>query len=161
MALNAVCQDILWNIDIISALQVHETLLVFGNKLQIDNRRLQSLRRKFSDDSRDKIIAAISNTISLCMEVLSSYQYNYHIKDHTNTELSDSIYVNITDIENRTDNFLIGLKNLSTFERYTNDVSFQIQIGHRIREIRKIKEKCVYIKDIFNKSKNSTLFLKK
>jgi hypothetical protein len=155
MALNTLFKDIIWNLDTICSIDNHQTLLVFGDKLNFDDRLFQSIRRAMTDDGRSQIVSAIDKTLTLTNELLTSYKHSNYIQPsikytyQEQMDIAENINNNVTEIENKKDNVVTGLQVLSTFERYTSDAAFQIKIKSFIQNINKIYEKCTNLRQIY------------
>ena len=149
MALNTLFSDIIWNLDTISFIENHQTLLVNGDKLCFDDRFLQSLMRIVTDDGRQQILAAIEKTYLMTHELLNSYQHSTYLQPYQGTlyqekvDIADNINHHLSEIESKRDQVIKGLQILSTFERYTMDSSFQIKIKKFISQTINISRKCV------------------
>jgi len=151
MALNLIFSDVIWNLETISSLDNHQTLLVFGDKLNFDNRLFQSVRRTFTDDSRTQIASAIEKTLALAKEIFTSYQSCVYMNPTTlrcqeQDDVADNIVNNLKLLESKKDGFLRGLQILSTFERYKGDPSFQIKIGLFTTNIKALADKCAVLR---------------
>lgn len=154
MALATVCSDILWNLDILAAVNVHQTLLVIGDRLEFDKRPVQWLWRRISGDSREHVLHAIDRTFGMCEELLQSYRYTIcnecmqslatrtvanEMELNEQAEIVSQIYYNLSTVIQRIDPVIRGLRTLSTFERYTEDRSFQNKIARSIDRIKQWK----------------------
>lgn len=147
MSLATVVSDILWNLDIISSIGSHQTLLVDGDKLGFDTRYMQWLRRPMTGDSREEILHAINKTFKLFEEVLHSYQCNSYINNaishvhQEQLEIADNILTNLKNLMKRKDKVVQGLITLSTFERYNNDSGFKIEMKRFEERMMKLYQK--------------------
>lgn len=134
MALAILASDILLNLDILGSITNHQTLLVEGDRLRFDTRYMQWMRRPLTGDSREQIKAAIDKTLSMCEELLHSYQCNTYVvcpdahhMQHEQTMIVTQIADTLNNIVARKARVVSGLEILNTFERYTHDPEFRIQ----------------------------------
>ena len=154
MALKTVVIDIMWNLDIIGSLTNHQTLMVDGDRLQFDTRYVQWLRRTVTIDSRERILNAIRKTFDLCEEVVHSYQCNIYIKGipeehlchHEQLEIISNILENLQSFINRKKMVVEGLNVLCTFERYSQDTAFRIEMGRFMDRMQKLCRRCEGLK---------------
>lgn len=151
MALNTLCLDILWNLEILKSLEPNNTLLVIGDRLSFDNHRFQSIRRTWSGNSRSQIIGAINKTINLLDELLVSYQYCVYLQpqlpfptkhSQEQTDITEKIHDNLKAIFDKQDGVNQGLETIKKFERYTNDIAFIIDIDNAKASLQKLMGKC-------------------
>lgn len=150
MALAIVASDVLLNLDIIGSITNHQTLMVEGDRLRFDTRYIQWVRRPLTGDSREQIKAAIDKTLSTCEELLHSYQCNTYVIGSDASKMQHEQIMIVTNIADTLHNIVIrkgkvaaGLEILSTFERYTHDPEFKIQMsrfGERMLRICKWAE---------------------
>ncbi len=178
MALQTVVNGVLWNLDVLSNITSHQTLLVQGDKLDFDNRYLQIIRRPLTQDSRSSILQAIQRTFQICEEVTQSYVYvlnsdsnrlrNEKTEAFTSSEAQSiwlqnqefdtaiSIFDNLKKIIERETNVVSGLQALSNFERYAEDKAFKIEMKSFIEKMRRIARRCqnilVSMRTIYNSS---------
>jgi hypothetical protein len=153
MALSVVVGDVLWNFDIIASINIHQTLLVDGNRLNFDNRYFQFLRRPLTGDSRDLILQVIEKNFTVCEEILHSYQCNMYINEKDENKLHQeqkeivgTIYDNLNHFIERKSKVINGLKILATFERYNDDPSFRIEMKRFVDRLEKLIKKCEALK---------------
>lgn len=161
MALQTVVADVLWNFDVISSVDSHQTLLLDGDRLQFDTRYAQWLRRPISGDSRKQILVVLERTFARCDEVLHSYQCNTYIGSATSGLLQEQrmIVTNISDtlhsILKRQEPVIKGLKTLGTFERYSVDSAFSIGVTRFVEHMQRICRWCeTLLGTISGKSEN-------
>ena len=150
MALSAVASDVLLNLDIIGSISNHQTLMVEGDRLRFDTRYIQWARRTLTGDSREQIKAAIEKTLLTCEELLHSYQCNTYVVcpetakiQHEQAMIVTAIADTLSNIVTRKAKVMAGLEIPSTFERYTHDPEFRIQMtraGDRMARICKWAE---------------------
>jgi hypothetical protein len=156
MALNTLFKDIIWNLDTICSIDNRQTLMVFGDKLNFDDRLFQSIRRAMTDDGRSQIVTVIEKTLTLTNELLTSYKHSNYIQPsmkytyQEQMDIAENIANNVTEIQNKKDNLIKGLKFLSTFERYKSDAAFQIKIKNFIGKINRIFKKCENLINIYD-----------
>lgn len=136
MALASVASDVLLNLDILGSITNHQTLMVEGDRLRFDNRYVQWVRRPLTGDSRDQIKCAIEKTLTIAEELLHSYQCNTYVvhpdlerMQHEQTMIVTTIFDTLTNVVARKAKVMAGLDILSTFERYTHDPEFKIQMS--------------------------------
>jgi len=153
MALTTLFDSLLWNFDIIGSINIHQTLLVNGDKLNFETRYFQFVRRALTSDSREQILQAIDKTFSSCEEILHAYQCNMYVNSdqveqlhQEQLEIVSTIYDNLNNFVARKANVIKGLNVLSSFERYNNDPSFRIEIKRFTERLEKIIKKCEQIK---------------
>lgn len=148
MALKSLTGDILWNFDILGSIDLHQTLLVDGDRLNFDNRYLQSVRRTISQDSRDHVLRVIQKTFDQCEELLHAYQCNVYCHQQRKElkqeqlDIVTTIHDNINHILSRKQRLIDGLTNLASYERYANDSAFKIEIQRFLDRVEKICKKC-------------------
>lgn len=150
MALAVVASDVLLNLDILASISNHQTLMVEGDRLRFDTRYVQWARRTLTGDSRDQIKNAIEKTLLTCEELLHSYQCNIYVispdtskMQHEQTMIVTNIADTLHNIVARKAKVIAGLDILSTYERYTQDPEFKIQMtrfGERVLRICKWAE---------------------
>lgn len=175
MAVQTVVNDILWNLDIISAVTTHQTLMVYGDKLEFDARYLQHLRRHITNDSRQLILHTIQKTFSLCEEIIQSYQYvlsSESLKSicidsptvhdsvwlqNEQIDIANSIYDNLQNFIQRKAGVIQGLKTLSNFERYNMDTSFKLEMNRLIEKTEKFTRKCDVLLSKMRKTYKNTI----
>ena len=143
MSLNLVFKDVMWNLNTISSVDNHQTLLVVGNKLHIDTRLFQFLRRNWNNNNRENIINIINHTLDMENEIIDSYQHSSF--KHTQHDTAKEITSNLLDLAKEKNNFVSGLRVLSSFERYDKDAAFQIKINRIVDRVDKLSEKCLVI----------------
>jgi hypothetical protein len=134
MAVPTIVSDILLNLDILGSITNHQTLLVEGDRLRFDLRYAQWVRRPLTGDGREQIKTVIEKTFSICEEILHSYQCNSYITNpdivnHEQTMIVNNISDTLNNIVTRKTKVIQGLETLSTFERYTGDPAFKIQMS--------------------------------
>jgi hypothetical protein len=139
MALNIVFDDILWNLDTICRITNHRTLLVTGNRLSLDDRILQGLRRPFTFDSRDSTLDAIANTLNTCREAINSYRFSVYLNPPPDAYLEQkhvakTMVGHLQEVLTRQEDVATGLTTLGTFERYIHDTKFQIKMAGFIKQ---------------------------
>ncbi len=154
MSLDTLCTDILWNFEILSSLEPNQTLLVSGDRLSFDTRRFQSLRRALTDDSRTQIVTTINKTLTLLGEMLTSYQYSVYLQppvggyvghgsaSQERFDTTERMYDNLETIVSKYEGVVKGLNVVKTFERYTKDVGFLIDIERIKVDLGKLIAKC-------------------
>lgn len=147
MALQSVVGDILWNLDVVGAIDNHQTLLVQGDRLAFDTRYFQFIRRPVSGNSRQQILTTLEKTFILFEEVIQSYQSNNYVNSSTpltseQIEVADNIMCNLKNLIHRQALVIHGLTTLSTFERYNQDSSFKLEMNRFIERISKLCRKC-------------------
>lgn len=147
MALSCIVSDIFANLDILIAIEPHQTLLVNGDKLGVDGRYFQSLCRAWTRDSRDSILHAIQKTLLHWEEVLCAYHNCIRLEQSKSGtgEQSDTlqeVYDYLIQMQNRRELVVRGLNRLTTFQRYAHDTTFKIDIQRFIVRIQKLTRKC-------------------
>lgn len=157
MALAVIVSDALLNLDILGSITINQTLMVDGDRLRFDTRYAQWFRRSVSGDSRQQIQNAIEKTFTIFEELLHSYQCNIHIiqpdtpnMKHEQAMIVTRIADTLKSICARKTKVIEGLDKLSTFERYSGDSEFKIQMtrfGDRMQNISKWAEKLLGIID--------------
>ena len=156
MALKTLFQDIMWNLNTLSSIDNHQTLLVTGDKLNFDTRFFQSIRRALSEDGRKNVLNAIEKTLYLSDELLSSYQHSHYLcpgripQHEEEKEMANHMLTHILEIESKKEKVIEGLEKLATFERYQADASFQISISNFKNKIHQLYLKCVEIRHKYN-----------
>ncbi len=149
MALSNIVNNIFASLDILVALDSHQTLLVNGDRLAVDSRYFQSFCRAWTRDSRDSILHSINRTLLHWDEVLQAYANT--IRLHTNQktpELSDmlmDVYDYLVRMQSRRDKVIQGLTRLTTFQRYAHDTAFKIDVQCFIDKIQKLVRKCDFL----------------
>ena len=158
MALNTLFHDISWNLDTIKSITNHQTLLVVGDKLNLDDRYIQSIRRSFTFDSRKQILQVIEKTLVSTRELLISYQHSTYLQQSSSThvyqeqiDVAENIYANVQELLHKKDGVLQGLQILATFERYTKDTAFQIKIQNFSKHVQSLHQKCLQLKQRYEK----------
>lgn len=135
-------KDILWNFEILSMIENHQTLYVEGDKLYIDDRRFQFIIRAFCGDSRNKIVAVIKKSLEMYDEIMTVYKLLYTNSKNNdlnrNNDLNEKIVSNLNQLSEKTESVKNGLSTLATFSRYNKDLSFQISMKNFISEIDKL-----------------------
>jgi hypothetical protein len=153
MALSTVVADVMWNFDIIGSINIHQTLLVNGDKLNFENRYFQFIRRTITSDGREQILQTIDKTFTICEEILHSYQCNMYVNTEQfenlhqeQLEIVSTIYDTLHNFIDRKKSVMNGLKVLSSFERYNDDPAFRIEIKRFNDRLEKIMKKCEQLK---------------
>jgi hypothetical protein len=151
MALNTLCADILWNLEILRSLEPNNTLLAVGDRLSFDHHRFQSIRRTWGGNSRSQIVSAINKTITFLDELLVSYQYCVYLQAQSpfqtkcsqeQVDITEKMYENLKAIHDKQESVNQGLETLKKFERYTNDIAFVIDIDNVKTTLQKLMVKC-------------------
>jgi hypothetical protein len=152
MSLTTLFKDVAWNLDTVASIDNHQTLLVFGDRLDFDTRVLQSIRRALTDDGRDQILRVIDKSLTLAKEMLVSYQHSVYlqrpIQFHTllhqeHLDIAETINNQVGELNDKKEKIIQGLTILSTFERYKQDSAFQIKIANFISVVERLCTKCV------------------
>ena len=139
MALQTVAHHILFNLDILGELQNHQTLLVDGERLRIDDRYLQCVRRAISGDSRLQTLGIIAKTLGLYGELLQAYQLA--LRGQPDEEVLESMQANLARLSGREARVVTGLDKLLTYERYSQDSAFRIEVQQFMAELQKLNRK--------------------
>jgi hypothetical protein len=143
MALTTVINDILWNLDTLAALGNHQTLMVMGDRLFVDQRYFQCLQRHFTGDSRQQILKATEKTLKMLDEVLKSYALFLEQPAHNpRDDTWENMLHNLQALRLRKDKVLQGMTVLRTFERYESDPAFTIELSRFMACLQKSHKKC-------------------
>ena len=151
MALNTLCTDILWNLEILRSLEANNTLMVVGDRLSFDNHRFQAIRRTWSGDSRSHIVSAINKTLTLLDEVLVSYQYCVYLQvqplftstfSQEQSDITEKMCDNLASIIEKHEGVNQGFDTIKRFERYTSDIAFMIDVDNAKAYFQRLIAKC-------------------
>lgn len=163
MALSTLVSDLLLNWDILGSLTNHQTLMVEGDRLRIDTRYGQWLRRPLSGDGREPIKHAIDKTLLLCEELLHSYQCNMYVispdtlcMQHEQKRIVSNIRDTLEHLLSRQARVLAGLQVLSTFERYAQDPEFKIQMARFQERVTRLCQWAETLRDLVDRRHAST-----
>jgi hypothetical protein len=138
MALKTILSDAMFNLDSISEVNIHSTLLVKNNKLICDTRYLQFIQRFINGDGRFEILDTIKKTFVVLDEIIHAYAH-YKLKK---SELYEDISYNVQELINRKTSVIDGLVKLGKFKRYEQDVTFKINLKCCVKLWDKIINKC-------------------
>ena len=154
MSLETVHKELLWNFDTLIHVTEQTTLLVVGNRLELDTRSLQSIRRTYTADSRFQIIDKIKRTLVVCEELLVSYKLSSFL-NHCQTKddylLASVVKRNVDQLASRLPSAGEGLGKLANFERYSHDKHFQIEIGYLKDKLQTLSDLCCSITVMYAK----------
>lgn len=158
LSLASVWQDLFWNLDVIGKLKHHETLCVNGDRLDVDTRTCQSLRRFMFHDSRMQILLVIQKTLQKIAEILRVYEILMNFfksKNASNNQNKpacscqhlepDGVLDMIQEFISRKESTLQGLQMLQTFERYTSDTNFQIPMSNALKQFTQLQEQASHL----------------
>jgi hypothetical protein len=124
--------DVISNLKKISEINVNEKLIIYGNKLEIDNRYLQFITRWYCANNRLQTLEFIKK---LCQKSFyysnNLIKFNSYKKDNDSLILSDKLKL-LTDL---LDNSINGLNNLKN--TYINDIMFVKETEELILNINK------------------------
>lgn len=136
--MSTVFEDVLWNLDTLAELQPNQTLRVDGDRIMLDDRYMQCMRRPITYDGRKKIIQTLGKTLDILDELLKSYDLNRYIgSPHSLTteqqDIVDCIYRQLQCLLDRQERVHRGFLTLTSFERYVGDMTVRIEL-HRFSE---------------------------
>lgn len=148
MALQSVLNDTLLNLDTIAQLSNHQTLCVIGNRVFIDLRYCQAMRRMISGDHRGQVIRTIEITIETVTELLKAYTQNvqfqhyiHHRSPQQPSDFAETLLENIKKLMDRIQPAISGLTTWKTYQRYINDYDFQHNVSDCIEKLNRIQQK--------------------
>lgn len=119
---------VLWNFDTLGRL-TNQTLLVNGDRLYIDNRYGQAFRRFISGDSRGETIRTLEETFTMMQEVIDSYTLMSRFSLwYGKEDVIKNVINNLESLVSRQHKVKDGLATLRNFQRYGQDMAFQISV---------------------------------
>jgi hypothetical protein len=142
MSMCTIVKDILWNFNILSSLENHQTLYVEGDKLFLEDRMFQFIRRTFSGDSRNRIINSIEKSLNMFDEVLQVYKiYMENNNKSLTKEINQNIFYNLQKLTQQKEKVVNGLITLRTYMRYIKDQSFLFSVDDFINRLNQLNNK--------------------